>query len=252
MTTGGDASTIPTSAATGGSAGESAMAPAGVDAGTDNKSGGLGAAAASATSPGMMAAPTGRSAGEACPMATRAAWAPRWRAPCAEANQPAWRAVAPATEVGFVLRAFLGARPAKPCLSLLKERDGKFKTHSGKKPKQGYPQILTRSGPRPIVAVGRPLGPLSSQALLKVAPPSTLAPFPPHTLEAPRERPAKAPSRRPKDRPPVRPARAPALGGRADRPDLQSHNNYLGQGVKYPLGLPLLLRLGPWCPGPRH
>jgi hypothetical protein len=32
----------------------------------------------------------------------------------------------------------------------------------------------------------------------------------------------------------------------------RSHNNYLGQGVKYPLGLPSLLRLGPWCPGPRH
>jgi hypothetical protein len=128
MTTGGGASTIPTSAAMGGSAGESATAPAGVDASADNKSGGLGAAAASATSSGTMAAPTGRSAGEACPMATRAAWAPRWRAPCAKANQPAWRAAAPAAEAGFVLRAFLGARPAKPCLRLLKERNDKFKT----------------------------------------------------------------------------------------------------------------------------
>jgi hypothetical protein len=106
------------------------MAPAGVDAGTDNKSGGLGAAAASAASPGMMVAPTGGSAGEACPMATRAAWAPCWRAPCAEANQPTWRATAPAAEAGFVLRAFVGARPAKPCLRLLKERESKFKAHS--------------------------------------------------------------------------------------------------------------------------
>jgi hypothetical protein len=65
-------------------------------------------------------------------MATRVAWAPRWRAPCAEANQPAWRAAAPTAEAGFVLRAFVGARPAKPCLCLLKERDGKFKTHSEK------------------------------------------------------------------------------------------------------------------------
>jgi hypothetical protein len=65
-------------------------------------------------------------------MATRAAWAPRWRALCAEANQLAWRAATPATEAGFVLRAFLGARPAKPCLRLLKERDDKFKTHSEK------------------------------------------------------------------------------------------------------------------------
>jgi hypothetical protein len=30
------------------------------------------------------------------------------------------------------LRAFVGARPAKPCLRLLKGRDGKFKTHSEK------------------------------------------------------------------------------------------------------------------------
>jgi hypothetical protein len=46
MTTCGGASAIPTSAATGGSAGESATAPAGVDAGAGNKSAGLGAAAA--------------------------------------------------------------------------------------------------------------------------------------------------------------------------------------------------------------
>jgi hypothetical protein len=63
-------------------------------------------------------------------MATRAAWALRWRAPCAEANQPAWHATAPAAEASFVLRAFMGARPAKPCLRLLKERDGKFKIHN--------------------------------------------------------------------------------------------------------------------------
>jgi hypothetical protein len=65
-------------------------------------------------------------------MATPAAWAPHWRAPCVEANQPAWRATAPAAEAGFVLRAFVGARPAKPCLCLLKERDSRFKTHSEK------------------------------------------------------------------------------------------------------------------------
>jgi hypothetical protein len=65
-------------------------------------------------------------------MATRAAWAPRWRAPCVETNQPAWRAAAPAAKAGIVLRAFLGARPAKPCLRLLKGRDDKFKTHSEK------------------------------------------------------------------------------------------------------------------------
>jgi hypothetical protein len=77
MTAGGGASTIPTSVATGGSTGESATTPAGVDADTSNKSGGIRAAAASAASPDVMAAPTGGSAGEACPVATRAAWAPR-------------------------------------------------------------------------------------------------------------------------------------------------------------------------------
>jgi hypothetical protein len=130
MTTGGSASTILTSAATGGSAGESATAPAGIDAGADDKSDGLRAVAASAASPDTMAAPMEGSAWEARPMAARAAWAPRWRAPCVEANQPAWRAAAPAAEAGFVLRAFVGARPAKPCLRLLKERDGKFKAHN--------------------------------------------------------------------------------------------------------------------------
>jgi hypothetical protein len=132
MITGGGASTVPTSAATGGSMGKSPTTPAGVDTDTSNKSVGPGAAAASAASPGVTAAPTWGLAWEACPMATRAAWDPRWRAPCAEANQPAWRAAAPATEAGFVLRAFVGARPAKPCFRLLKERDDKFKTHSEK------------------------------------------------------------------------------------------------------------------------
>jgi hypothetical protein len=51
MTTGGGTSTIPTSAVTGGSVSESATAPAGVDAGADDKSGGLGVTAASAASP---------------------------------------------------------------------------------------------------------------------------------------------------------------------------------------------------------
>jgi hypothetical protein len=109
---------------------------------------------------GVMAAPIGGSAKEACPMATRATCPPHWRAPYAEANQLAWHAVAPAAEAAFVLRAFVGARPAKPCLRLLKERESKFKAHN-KRPKQRYPQILTRSGARPIVYVGRPLRPLS-------------------------------------------------------------------------------------------
>jgi hypothetical protein len=62
-------------------------------------------------------------------MTARASWAPRQRAPCAEANQPAWRAAAPTEEVGPVLRAFMGARPAEPCLRLLKGRKDKIKIH---------------------------------------------------------------------------------------------------------------------------
>jgi hypothetical protein len=137
MTTSGGASTIPTSAATGDSADESATALAGIDAGASNKSGGLGAAAVSVASPGMMATPTGGSAWEACPMATRAAWAPRRRAPCAEANQPALRAATPAAEADPVLRAFVGARPAGPCLRLLKRGESKFKTHREKNKTEG-------------------------------------------------------------------------------------------------------------------
>jgi hypothetical protein len=151
-------------------------------------------------------------------MATRVACAPRWRAPCAEANQPSWRAAAPAAEAGFVLRAFVGARPAEPCLRMLKERTASSR-HTMKEPKRRYPQILTRSGARPIVPVGRPLGSLSPRALPKFAPPPASAPFLPRTPEAPREWPALASSRQPRDLPPVWPARAPALGGQADRPN---------------------------------
>jgi hypothetical protein len=62
-------------------------------------------------------------------MTARASWAPRRRVPCAEANQSAWRAAAPAEEAGPVLRAFMGARPAEPYLRLLKGRKEKIKIH---------------------------------------------------------------------------------------------------------------------------
>jgi hypothetical protein len=63
-------------------------------------------------------------------MTARAAWAPRRRVPCAEANQPAWHVATPAVEAGPILSAFVGANPAEPCLRLLKGRRGKFKTRS--------------------------------------------------------------------------------------------------------------------------
>jgi hypothetical protein len=127
-------------------------------------------------------------------METRAAWAPRSRASCAEASQPAWRAAAPAAEADTFLRAFRGARLAVPCLSLLKGRDKARSGHTKKEPKQRYPQILTRSGPRPIVPAGRPLGPRSLQALPKIAPLPTPAPPPPQAPEAPKGWPAQASS----------------------------------------------------------
>jgi hypothetical protein len=92
MTTSGGTSTIPTSKATGGFAGESATATAGVDAGAGNMSGGLGATAAPAFSPDTMAAPTKGLAWEACPMARRAARAPAQRR---LARRPANRPSAP-------------------------------------------------------------------------------------------------------------------------------------------------------------
>jgi hypothetical protein len=152
-------------------------------------------------------------------MATRAAGAPRSRASCAEASQPAWRAAALATEAGAVLRAFRGARPAEPCLRLLKGRDKAGLGHTEKEPKQRYPQILTRSGPRPIVPAGRPLGPRSPQALPRIASLPASVPFPPRAPEVPKGRLAQAPSRRPEDPPPVQPARAAAPGGQANWPD---------------------------------
>jgi hypothetical protein len=76
MTKGGGASAVSTSAVTGGSAGESATGPAGIDVGAGDKPDGLRAVATSTASPGMTATPTGGSIWEACPMATCATWAP--------------------------------------------------------------------------------------------------------------------------------------------------------------------------------
>jgi hypothetical protein len=62
-------------------------------------------------------------------MTARASRAPRRRAPCVEANQPAWRAATSAEEARPILGAFVGARPAEPCLHLLKGRKDKIKIH---------------------------------------------------------------------------------------------------------------------------
>jgi hypothetical protein len=126
---GGGTSAISTLAVAGGSVGAPAAVPVGIDVGVGDEEGGLEAAAASTASPGTMAAPVKGSTWEACPMTACASWAPRRRAPCAKANQPAWRVAAPAEEADPVLRAFVGARPAEPCLRLLKGRKDKIKIH---------------------------------------------------------------------------------------------------------------------------
>jgi hypothetical protein len=96
-------------------------------------------------------------------MAAYAAWAPRRRAPCAEANQPAWHAATPAAEADPILRAFEGARPTEPCLRLLKRRRGKFKTHSeitetgvpsDTYPLQGKANRACGETPRALVSAG--------------------------------------------------------------------------------------------------
>jgi hypothetical protein len=68
-------------------------------------------------------------------MAARAAWAPRSRASYAEASQPAWHAAAPAAEADTVLRAFVGVRPVRPCLRLLKGREKASSRHATKEAK---------------------------------------------------------------------------------------------------------------------
>jgi hypothetical protein len=55
-------------------------------------------------------------------------------------------------------------RPAEPCLRLLGGKGEAGSGHTKKEPEQRYPQILTCSGPRPIMPAGRPLGPRSPQA----------------------------------------------------------------------------------------
>jgi hypothetical protein len=152
-------------------------------------------------------------------MATRATWAPRLGASCAEASQPAWRGATLAAEAGTVLRAFLGARSADPCLRLLGGKGKAGSGHTKKEPGHRYPHILTRSGPRPIVPAGWPLGPRSPQAPPRFTPLPASALFPLRALGAPKGRPAHAASRWPKDQPPVWPARAAALGGQAGQPD---------------------------------
>jgi hypothetical protein len=138
-------------------------------------------------------------------MTARAAWAPRRRAPCAEANLPAWCAVAPAAEADPVLSAFVGASLAEPCLRLLKGRRGIFKTHveitKTKVPSDTYPLW----GKANHACGETPWAPVSAGAA-KGCP---AAGFGAASASA---------SRPPGDQLPVRPARAPALGGHAVRP----------------------------------
>jgi hypothetical protein len=152
---------------------------------------------------------------------------------------------------GPVLRAFVGARPAEPCLRLLKGRKSKIKIHR-KWMKQGCPQILTRSRARPIVPARRSLGPWSPQMQPRVSQRPTSTPPLPRTPEAPRGRPAQAMSRQLRERLPARLARALALEGHAGRPGPPESPQLSRPRGQVPLGPPPLLGPGPWCPGPKH
>jgi hypothetical protein len=132
--------------------------------------------------------------------------------------KPAWRAVPPAAEASLVLRAFVGARPAEPCLRLLKERESKFKTHREKTktgvssdtyPLRGKANRACGEAPRTPVSVGAAEG----------CPAVGFGAASTSGARGARGRPAQASSRRPRDQTPVQPARALALGGQADQTD---------------------------------
>jgi hypothetical protein len=236
-------SAIPASAATGGSTGRTTTTSAEAGAGAGNPTGGLRAAAMPAVSPGTMAAPMEGSAWEACPRATRAAWAPRSRASCAEASQLAWRDAALAADADTVLRAFRGAKPAEPCLRLLKGKGKAGSGHTEKEPKQRYPQILTRSGPMPIVPAGRPLGPPRRRR----GSPRCRLRRRSHLGRLGHRRDGLLKRRHDGPRINLLYSRHGRLLLRDRRVDLtpRSHLNYLDRGVKHPLSLPLLLGPGP-------
>jgi hypothetical protein len=252
---GGGTSAILTSAAAGGSVGAPATAPTGIDVGVDDEEGGLEAAAASTASPGTMATPTGGSTWEACPMTARVSWAPRRRAPCAEANQPAWRAAAPAEEVSPVLRAFVGARPAEPYFCLLKERKDKIKIHrkmdETRVPSDTYP--LQGKANRACGETSRT--PVSADA----AEGWPAAGFDAASASDARGAggggggglPGRCHNSRGNNFPHGWHGHFLSGGMRVGLTP-RSHPNYLGQGVKYPLGPPPLLGPGPWRPDPKH
>jgi hypothetical protein len=170
-----------------------------------------------------------------------------------EANQLTRCAVAPDEEVGPVLRAFVGARPAEPCLRLLKGRKGKIKIHRKmtdlRAPSDTYPlQGKTNRACREIswtpvsvdTAEGWPVAGFNAASASDARGAGGGGGV------------AHAMSQQPREQLPARLAQALALGGPAVRPNPQSRPNYLGQGVEYPLSPPPLLGPGPRRPGPKH
>jgi hypothetical protein len=114
-----------------------------------------------------------------------------------------WRAAAPAAEADFILRTFMGAIPAKPCFRLLKERDGKFKTHNERIKTEVSSDTYPLRGKANRACGEAPRAPIPTGAAKGCPPPPATAPFPPRTPEAPRERSAQASSRWPRDLPPA-------------------------------------------------
>jgi hypothetical protein len=184
-------------------------------------------------------------------MAARASWDPRRRAPCTEANQPSWRAVAPDEEAGPILRAFVGARSAEPCLRLLKGRKGKIKIHrkmtESRVPSDTY---LLRG------KTNRAYGKISwTSVSVDAAEGWPAAGFNAASASDTRGaggRPAQAMSQQPKEQLPARLARALALWGPAVRPgptESPQLSRARGRVPPRPASTP---RTGTRRPGPKH
>jgi hypothetical protein len=219
MTSSGGATTVPTLEATGGSAGESATAPTGVDAGTGNKSGRLVAVTASMASPGTMTVPTEGSAWGACPMAARAAWAPPLEGVLC-GSQPTGMARRGISCRGQPrLKGLPGGQTSRalPPLAKKKEGESNIKTRREKIETEVFSDTYPLRTKASRACGEAPRAPVPVGAAESCPTPAS-APLPPRTPEAPKGRPAQA-SPRPRGRPPVQPARALARGRQADWPD---------------------------------
>jgi hypothetical protein len=156
-----------------------------------------------------------------------------------------------AAKADAVLRTFRGARSVEPWLRLLRRKGKSGSGHTKEEPGRRYPKILTHSGPRSIVPVGRSLEP--PRRYHRGLPRCQL-----------RYHPRLGRPRRPRDGLPrsghgdLRIALPHSRheqrfsGNRQLGLTPRGHLNFPSRGVKYPLGLPSLFGPGPRRPGPGY